>query len=34
VRFDELTGERWLWLVAVEHGEAGWTALGVAGGSD
>lgn len=32
--FDDLMGNRWFWLVAAELGEEGWTAHGVAGGSD
>ncbi|MBV8988757.1 MAG: hypothetical protein JO342_10315 [Solirubrobacterales bacterium] len=34
VSFDDLTGNRWFWLVAAERGEDGWAAHGVAGGSD
>ena len=34
VTFDDLMGNRWFWLVAAERAEHGWTAHGVAGGSD
>ena len=34
VTFDDLTGNRWFWLVATEHSEQGWVAHGVAGGSN
>jgi len=34
VSFDDLQGNRWFWLVAAECGAKGWTAHGVAGGSD
>jgi hypothetical protein len=34
VSFDDLQGNRWFWLVAAERGGKGWTAHGVAGGSD
>ena len=34
VIFDDLTGNRWFWLVATEHSERGWVAHGVAGGSN
>jgi hypothetical protein len=34
VSFDDLQGNWWLWLVAAESGPTGWTAHGVAGGSD
>ncbi len=34
VTFDDLTGNRWFWLVATEHSERGSVAHGVAGGSN
>ena len=34
VTFDDLSGNRWSYLVAVEHDGHGWVAHGVAGGSD
>jgi hypothetical protein len=34
VTFDDLTGNRWFWLVAAERSERGWAAHGVAGGSN
>jgi hypothetical protein len=34
VAFDDLSGNRWSYLVAVEHDGDGWVAHGVAGGSD
>jgi hypothetical protein len=34
VSFDDLKGNRWFWLVATELGADGWSAHGVAGGSD
>jgi len=34
LRFDDLSGNRWFWLMAAERHELGWVAHGVAGGSD
>jgi hypothetical protein len=34
VAVDDLSGNRWSYLVAVEHDGDGWVAHGVAGGSD
>jgi hypothetical protein len=34
VAFDDLSGNRWSYLVAVERDDDGWVARGVAGGSD
>lgn len=34
VEFDDQAHNRWFWLVAAELADAGWTAHGVAGGSD
>lgn len=34
VSFNEQAGNHWFWLVAAERGETGWTAHGVAGGTD
>lgn len=32
--FDDLAGNPWFWLMAAELGQEGWTAHGVAGGSN
>jgi hypothetical protein len=34
VSFDDQSRNHWFWLIAAELDEAGWTAHGVAGGSD
>jgi hypothetical protein len=34
VAFDDVSGNRWCYLVAAEHNGDGWVAHGVAGGSD
>ena len=34
VTFDDQSGNNWFWLVAAELDSTGWTAHGVAGGSD